>query len=136
MRLRTPRRHVDEDQRILPLINVVFLLLIFFMVAGQLSAKDPINVAPPESDSQSEMGEQHLRILVSADGRVIAAGEPIDLGAITNVIRERLDASGSTEVHVKADGDADSKFVIDVIERVKSGGATKIRLLTTTRRAS
>ena len=36
-----PRSGRSEDDRILPLINVVFLLLIFFMLAGKLSASDP-----------------------------------------------------------------------------------------------
>ena len=50
MRFEPPRPR-NEDERILPLINVVFLLLIFFMLAGRLSASDPFQVEPPRSSA-------------------------------------------------------------------------------------
>jgi biopolymer transport protein ExbD len=57
---RAPRRRLDEDERILPLINVVFLLLVFFMVAGRLTAGDPFPIDPPESASEGSPPEGRL----------------------------------------------------------------------------
>ena len=50
MRFEPPRPRNDEE-RILPLVNVVLLLLIFFMLAGRLAASDPFEIAPPRSAS-------------------------------------------------------------------------------------
>ena len=47
-------RALDSDAGILPLINVVFLLLIFFMIAGQLAEQAPFEVEPPASDAEAE----------------------------------------------------------------------------------
>ena len=49
MQFRRPTRKPDSEERVLPLINVVFLLLIFFMLAGRLSEAELFEVTPPES---------------------------------------------------------------------------------------
>lgn len=127
------RRFVDEDQRILPLINVVFLLLIFFMVAGQLSKTDPITIDPPKSDSDTEIAERVTQVLISADGRVVVDDADVTESAIAGAIRAGIERSKLTEVHIKADGAADAAEVIRIMQQVKDGGATAIKLLTTQR---
>jgi len=52
-----PERRPDPtEERVLPLINVVFLLLIFFMLAGSLSVTEPFDIEPPASQSQGGPG--------------------------------------------------------------------------------
>ncbi|MEX0693413.1 MAG: biopolymer transporter ExbD [Rhodospirillales bacterium] len=127
------RRPSDEDQRILPLINVVFLLLIFFMVAGQLSKTDRIRIDPPVSDSKKEAAEPPLQILIAPDGRIVLGGEDIALDALSGKLRQMSDTHAGT-VHVKADGAVDAVTVIGVLDRIKAGGATKVNLLTSARK--
>lgn len=134
------RRPADEDQRVLPLINVVFLLLIFFMVAGQLSKTDAVKVEPPVSDSEKEAAEPPLQILITADGRIVLGGAEIAPDALSSKLGTILNANGGTTpnaqggtVHVKADGAVDAVTVITVLDRIKAAGATKVNLLTTAR---
>lgn len=46
------------DDNMIPLINVVFLMLIFFMIAGQIEKADPINVLPPSSINNTQQVEK------------------------------------------------------------------------------
>jgi biopolymer transport protein ExbD len=136
-----PRRSpADEDQRILPLINVVFLLLVFFMVAGQLTKSDAVKIEPPLSDSKKEVAEPPLQILIAADGRIVLGGTVIALEALSGKLSTLLNARGGTAhggtVHVKADGAVDAVTVIAVLDRIKAAGATQVNLLTTARRES
>jgi biopolymer transport protein ExbD len=66
MRFQPPRPKSD-DERILPLINVVFLLLIFFMLAGKLASSDPFEIAPPRSDSAGGVESREILVLIGAD---------------------------------------------------------------------
>ena len=59
----------NDDDRILPLINVVFLLLIFFMVVGSLSATDPFQISPPTSVNGDAGDPKDVVLLIGADGR-------------------------------------------------------------------
>ncbi len=127
------RRRLDNDQRIMPLINVVFLLLIFFMVAGQLSKTDPVKIKPPVSDSESEAGEPLVQLLVTAEGRLLLAGTDVAADELLHRVRSMLDGRRDRTVHVKADGAADAAAIIGLLEKIKAAGAERVKLLTSVR---
>lgn len=127
------RRRLDSDQRIMPLINVVFLLLIFFMVAGQLSKTDPVKIEPPVSDSKSEPGEPLVQLLVTAEGRLLLAGADVAADELPRRVRSMLDGRRHRTVHVKADGAADAAAIVGLLEKIKAAGADRVKLLTSVR---
>lgn len=59
-----PRR---QSEPALPMINVVFLLLIFFLMSAQIVAPPPIEVSPPTT-AQGEPPREDVRLHISADG--------------------------------------------------------------------
>ena len=63
-----PRRAQGDDERVLPLINVVFLLLIFFMLAGQFASADPFRIEPPVSRSEGQSESAALTLLIGGGG--------------------------------------------------------------------
>lgn len=129
------RRRPDDDQRVMPLINVVFLLLIFFMVAGQLSKTDPIKIDPPLSESDKDPGQHLVQVLIAKDGRLLLRGEEVAFADLGVRLGETLRDRASKIVHVKADGAADAAGVIRVLDVLKAAGAEKVRLLTSARMA-
>ena len=60
---------------ILPMINVVFLLLIFFMLTGHLSAIDPFEVSPPQTESEGIAESDDMLMLIGPYGRVAVDGD-------------------------------------------------------------
>ena len=129
MRFQSPRPRSDEE-RILPLINVVFLLLIFFMLAGRLAATDPFPVKPPASASDGEAGVRDLVVLVAADGRVAVDGEPVAPEALGDVLTARLARDGATRVQLKGDARAEAVHVVAIMEQLRDAGVERLRLLT------
>jgi len=138
MRLPTKRARNDDD-RILPLINVVFLLLIFFMIAGRLSATDPFTIDPPISASSGEPGERSLLVLVGADGRVALNGQEVAPEALERAVADRLKGGGEADpatpapaplVWLKADERAEAVAVVGVLETLRSAGVERLKLLT------
>lgn len=131
MRFAHSRRR-NEDERILPLINVVFLLLIFFMLAGRFSASDPFEVEPPRSVSQGAATERDILVLVSADGRLALDGEIIESAALGAAVADRLSPDKTMRLWLKADGSAEATRVVEVMELLRAAGAEQLRLLTVT----
>ena len=129
MRFEPPRPRSDEE-RILPLVNVVFLLLIFFMIAGRLAATDPFQVSPPQSASEGQHEAQELLVLVGADGRLALDGEVMDESAFSSAISDRLASNESTRVRLKADGQAQTTQIIAVMELLRDAGVERLKLLT------
>ena len=123
-------RQRNDEERILPLINVVFLLLIFFMLAGRIVANDPFEIAPPLSSSAGEVEAQDLLVLVGADGRLALDGEALDAASLEAAVSERLRVAADTPVWLKADGRADATQVVTIMELLRQAGVARLRLLT------
>jgi len=130
MRFRNRARKEQDDDRLLPLINVVFLLLIFFMIAGRLAASDPFAIVPPESLSEGQSGGGAVTVLVSAEGRVAVDGATVDKADFAALLAARLDDENRQDVRLKADGGADATFVVEIMELMREAGAERVRLLT------
>ncbi len=129
MRFQPPRPKSD-DERILPLINVVFLLLIFFMLAGKLAATDPIEVDPPRSMSEGAVEARELVIVMAADGRLAFDGLVIDEAALRAAVAERLKGETPLRVWLKADSMAESMDAIAIMEILREAGVERLKLLT------
>ena len=70
-----PRKSPPET--LLPMINVVFLLLIFFLISARMTPPEPFPVTPPQSQVQSQaqaVGGGDFTLYLAADGRIGYAG--------------------------------------------------------------
>lgn len=128
MKLRRGKPH-EEKENMLPLINVVFLLLIFFMLLANISTYVPFPVAPPAAES-AEDGRPDIMVAVAADGRVALDGVEIESAALDANLRNRLTAAIRPSVWLYTDKKADSDRVLDVMEHLRKAGATELRLVT------
>ena len=124
-----PRPRSDEE-RILPMINVVFLLLIFFMLAGRLAAGDPLQISPPSSNSDAPVAGQELLILVGADGRLALGNEVMGAEALRSAIAARMAQGPGAAVHLKANSAAEANDVIEVMSLLRDAGVERLTLLT------
>jgi biopolymer transport protein ExbD len=125
-----PPRPKNEDDRILPLINVVFLLLIFFMLAGSLTASDPFKIAPAQSTSQASPGELEAQILVGPSGSLALDGVVLPQSDLISQLETRLSATPETKVQLRADGQVDATTVIALMEEFRKIGVKRLKLLT------
>lgn len=118
-----------DDESILPLINVVFLLLIFFMVLGSITQADPFPIEPPVSDATADAGEG-ATVYLAADGTLWVNGRTVALDRLGDALRG---ARPSTLVRIKADGRVDAVRLVAVMEGLKGAGIDTVRLLTAQR---
>lgn len=107
---RTPR------EAIVPMINVVFLLLIFFLMTARIAPPDPFGARPPRA---AEGGEpEGARVLhIAADGRM-ALGELTGAAAL-----DALSKPGDGPVRVRADGKLAAAELARILREIASRGA-------------
>ncbi|MEZ5935167.1 MAG: biopolymer transporter ExbD [Alphaproteobacteria bacterium] len=135
MRARMPSLHRrrppgNGDERILPLINVVFLLLIFFMLAGRLAASDPFEVEPPASASDGPAADGELELLIGPDGELALDGMVIERKGLDEAIALRLAEAPAVKARIKADSGAAAVDVLDMLERLNAAGIEELLLVT------
>lgn len=85
LQLRARRQKSASDDGMLPMINIVFLLLVFFMVAGQITATQPQELQLPASASVTEAEVNGVEISVDAAGVIWLGGT-----ALTGDIQPQL----------------------------------------------
>lgn len=135
MQFHRPTRKPDSEERVLPLINVVFLLLIFFMLAGRLSEAELFEVVPPESAGAGEVAPpkpdepREIVLLLAADGRLALDGEILDPAQLTAALAARRAGRPELPVTLKADGAAEALAVVAAMESLRAAGLREIRLL-------
>jgi len=134
---------------VLPLINVVFLLLIFFMVAGQLAPRPEGDATAPDSASaNTEEDLEQLMLVLDAEGRLLHDGQPQDAGQVTELVRDyqargdrkRAEAalirqqSEAAEqqdpVRLLADAGTPLKSLRHSLELLRDAGVEEVRLVT------
>lgn len=89
MKLNPKVRRKSDDSGLIPMINVVFLLLIFFMVAGVVESSPPLDVSLPESTHAEDPLAQRL-LYVSADGKLALDGEEVSEVHLASMLQEPL----------------------------------------------
>jgi len=141
---------------VLPLINVVFLLLIFFMVAGQLAPRPEGDVEAPDSASaETKENLEQFMLVLDQDGRLLHQGKPVDSGRVADLILEHrraaaLDATATTAetaaadqtpsaeadnngpqpVRLMADAGTPLSTLRDSLETLRDAGVEEVRLVT------
>ncbi len=129
MRIPRPRR-TPIAESVLPMINIVFLLLIFFMLAGAISATDVFEITPPDSRSAQPARQTQALLLLDAQGRLALDSIPIDDRSLTHVLSARLAEAPDTVLHLKADGRVPAERVVAIMEAVRDAGASTLILKT------
>ena len=95
--MQLPKKQYEEEaDTILPLINVVFLLLIFYIMTGALHSVDYFNVDPPSSSSEIQTALDEMVILVGNDGRVAINNREVDEVDLQLSVSDKLAANGNT----------------------------------------
>ena len=130
MRFPSPPRQ-EALEPVIPLINVVFLLLVFFMLSGEISRHGQIEVNPPQSGTETgEAVPSGLVVQIRRDGAVILNEVPVPLAALPARARS-LQAAGDGEAWlIFADGEATAGTLRQVRDHLREAGVREVRLIT------
>ena len=115
---------------LVPLINIVFLLLIFFMLSGTLSKKDLFEVDPPLSYTGSNAESPEMTILIRDDNKISLDDKIIPLNNLEAYLTSLLKNKSIEEVLIKADGNASSGTLSKVIRMIRNSGIKRAAIVT------
>lgn len=124
------RRRIEGGINLVPLINVVFLLLIFFMLAGTLRSPAPFGLELPRSASGAAAERQPLEIILGRFGELALDGAPVEADALGPALESRFGDKPRFGVVLKADARAESGTMVDLLDELRAAGAGTIFLST------
>ena len=123
---------------ITPLIDVVFLLLIFFMLATSFDERSAFKIDLPKSTAaKTKSTLKEVQVLVDKDRNVYlrytdnsgkSQNEKLDLTSFVSVVSEKLNNSENKDVIISADKAIDYGFIVEIMSLLKESGASAINI--------
>ncbi len=119
--LNQPRKRTLELD-LVPLINIVFLLLIFFMLTSS-SISSSLKAELPEAKSSNKISDKNISLVISNSGMIELNGKPVADKELEDIVRQEL-AEGKTKT-IEIHGDKNIEFQLfgEIIEKVRRAGA-------------
>ena len=111
-----------------PLIDVVFQLLIFFMLASSFLTP-MLNLTLPKASTQDTLQTERLIVSVDKSGQVFVNTEPVSLDALRDALQRRLQLDPTRAVHLRGDEEMPYKLFVQVMDIVRQAGARQINIL-------
>lgn len=125
-----PRREEEVEVNLTPLIDVVFLLLIFFMVSTTFVRESEIELTLPEaSEEVRENPLDTIDVAIDAGGRYFVNGNALintQLATIRQALNEARPADAEPVVIISADANASHQAVVTVMDAARQVGLTRI----------
>ena len=108
------------------LIDVLFLLLIFFMISTTFLSQPAINLELPNAQHADPVRQTPIVIHVDELGRVYLNDEPTELPLLEDALAQRLGEAIEKSVVLKADSRVSHGSVVQVLDIIKGSGASKL----------
>ena len=110
-----------------PLIDMVFLLLIFFVVTTTFIEETGVDVQKPMAASAKSLEKKSILIAVTREGKVIYGGREVGLNGVRSMV-SRLLKKQQMPVIILADEASRSGILVDVIDECKLAGARQVSI--------
>jgi len=113
-----------------PLIDMVFILLIFFMVSSTFVKDMKLDLERPGASSASKASSKVIRVYIDNVGDTYVDGQPIKTWAIQGKLREMMRTSTEKSVLVVTDDKISVNKLIDVVDQCRMSGAKDVAVAT------
>jgi biopolymer transport protein ExbD len=116
------------ELNITPLIDIVFILLIFFVVTTTFVHELGLPLDRPESSTASEQAPDVVRVAVSRQGEITVDAQPTSRWRVEAEVRARLRDDAHAAVLLIADRDAVADVIVEVMDSCRRAGASNVAL--------
>ena len=127
------KRHIELEHGVrpidvLPLINVLFLLLIFFMFSSQLVTQSGIRVKLPRAVTSEVVRYENIEIILSGGDIVYFNGKVITIPQLEMLVKQA--ASRHQSVLIKADKDVSLGKIVEIWDMCRNLGVSQVNIAT------
>jgi biopolymer transport protein ExbD len=124
------RRHAEKQEEtevnITPMLDIVFIMLIFFIVTTSFIRETGIDPQRPQAYTAERQDRGNILIGVAANGQLWMDRRQVELGTVRQLIEQARSESPESTVVIIADEHAPTGLVIDLMDQVRLGGVLNI----------
>ncbi len=124
----SPARHGEKPDPLIPMINVVFLLLTFFIIAGTIQATEMLDVDPPEVAAKGTPVEEGPLILVDCDGVIVLGDDTLSQEDLVTRLNQLM-PNKDQPVRVKVDRAARAQQILPLLKALSENGIKQVQMI-------
>jgi biopolymer transport protein ExbD len=125
---RRRRRHSHID--VAPLVDVVFNLLLFFVITYNVVADPAVKIRLPESKTADSQAEEQVVIALSREGQAYLGEKAVQVEELPPLVQEALKQCKEPSVKIKADQEVPVSLLLKVVDAVKLSGCSTFSIAT------
>jgi biopolymer transport protein ExbD len=130
MKLNRPARQTHSET-IIALIDVVFFLLVFFMLIGRMDATAPFEVSPPVADSGRDMPAGGATLSIGENGTLAMDGKTVSRSNLEPAITAALAQNSNLRLRINAHKEAELRHVLPLVGMAEALGVHDVVLVVT-----
>lgn len=128
-------RHNDESGEqanvdMTPLIDVVFILLIFFILSASFQQQNQIKVERPNSQVTDSISNVSITVSVDEQGQIWFDNQPVEVELLTSRVKQKAAQASNVSVVIDVDKSVDSGRLIQVVDKVRIAGVNNVAVAT------
>ncbi len=124
------RRRPVQGPNLTPLIDVVFLLLVFFMLTSHFVREEAIPLDLPSAESGAALAEDILQVVLDDQGRIRLGEETIVEVELEGRLRQELQGRDDKRLLLRGDRVAPLGLTVTVLDAARLAGATGVDIIT------
>jgi biopolymer transport protein ExbD len=127
---RKKREHYAIQMPLTSLIDIVFMLLIYFLLTTNFMVDEGIDVKLPQASASKPQTQKEITVYVDAQGQAFIENQPVSLGDLFQRIKELVNGDSDRLVVIKADRNVMLNKAVQVMDVAKAAGAGRLVLAT------
>ncbi|HEB93809.1 MAG TPA: biopolymer transporter ExbD [Gammaproteobacteria bacterium] len=124
------RARIHSHLDIAPLIDIVFLLLVFFMLTSTFMVPEAIELELPASSSATVTDITSILVSLDRTGQLALNGERIELEQLRGAIEPLLEVGADAAITLKSDARTEVQQLLAVMDEIRAAGGTDVALAT------
>lgn len=126
------RRHLppvdDTELDMTPMLDIVFIMLIFFIVTTSFVKESGVTVSAPQADSAARQESANIFIGITASGEVWIDRRPVDPRSVRAIVARLHADNPEGSVIIQSDEEASTRMLVEVMDQVRLAGVEGIAI--------
>ncbi len=115
----------NTEINITPMLDMVFILLIFFIITASFTQETGLDISKPKASTAQKTTKENLIIAVNESGKILVKETQVSLNTLQNILRQYAQKSNSSTVVIIADQQTPISVIVDILDRCNLAGIKK-----------
>ncbi len=123
----------DSDVNVTPLLDIVFIMLIFFIVTATFIKEPGVDVTRPEAQTAEDQRLVSILVAIDSENTIWINRDEVPLEGVRATVERLRRENPRGSAVVQADGRAHSEYLVQVLEQIRASGVEEVVAVSTTK---